>query len=542
MNMSQIEAKDMTAGVLLASYEFMVPQYQRGYSWGEDQYKDFWNDLTKSHDGDYYFLGMIVLSEPDMKKNNENVEAICKDIYSRKQVVDGQQRMITFSLLTAAIYRKALEIGRNQLANRVNSDFMKAIDYETDEVKPKIFLIDEKENFVFQAIIDGKDISLIEDEIGGDNRGGVRNMINAFSFFKKSLDEYLLGDDFKKLGSWVEFLKSNLYFVVFKHPNTASAYKAFEILNNRGLDLSIVDLLKNFVLGKSGINHDEVYAKWKKIVYEIGYYGDGVVTQFIRHVLTLSQGYILPSELYASIENDKNFNSLDFVNNLESKLPVYLQMLDAARGGPAEENELKYYSSFNYLDLVSIRALLLGLQNRNDKYEVLSDLLKIAIKRMSSGVFGTGNVERKISELARMAYSNVSTKDILDKLNELNYSNDYFIRNISGDRRLKKNLITYLRKSFLIGETLVDPDDAVVVYVSEKDSLNVSDSLKYSIGNTLLLNSSKNVKSLYLQNIGNGTIPIYEMTDVLDRLSNWSDADVEYYNNLIISKISSIWS
>lgn len=540
--MSQIEAKDMTAGVLLASYEFMVPQYQRGYSWGEDQYKDFWSDLTKSHDGDYYFLGMIVLSEPDLEKKNKNLEAICKDIYSRKQVVDGQQRMITFSLLTAAIYRKALEIGRNQLANRVYSDFMKAIDYETDQVKPKIFLVDEKENFVFQSIIDGKEIQSIENDIAGDNRGGVRNMINAFIFFKKSLDDYLLGDDFKKLGSWVEFLKSNLYFVVFKHPNTASAYKAFEILNNRGLDLSIVDLLKNFVLGKSGINHDEVYEKWKNIVYEIGYYGDGVVTQFIRHVLTLSKGYILPSELYAAIENDENFDSLNFVNDLESKLPNYLQMLDPARGGPAEEAELKYYSSFKYLDLVSIRALLLALHHRGDKYIILEELLKISVKRMSSGVFGTGNVERKISDLARMVSADNHIREILSKLSELNYSNEYFIKNISGDRRLKKNLITYLRKSFLLGETLVDPDDAVVVYISEKDSLNVSEGLKYSIGNTLLLNSNKNVKSLYLQNVGNGVLPSYEEIDILNRIGDWSDSDVEYYNNIIIQKISKIWS
>lgn len=531
----------MAAGVLLASYDFMVPQYQRGYSWGEEQYKDFWSDLTKAHEGDYYFLGMVVLSEPDLEKKNKKIENICKDIYSRKQVVDGQQRMITLSLLAAAIYRKSLEIGRKQLANRVYSDFMRSIDYETDNSKPKIFLIDEKENDVFQKILDGGDVGLIESQLGGDNRGGVKNILNAFNFFKKSLDDYLFGDDFKKLGSWVEFLKSNVYFVVFKHPNTASAYKAFEILNNRGLDLSIVDLLKNFVLGKSGDDHDEVYEKWKLIINEIGYYGDGIVTQYIRHVLTVEHGYILPSDLYSVIENDENFNSLNFVKMLESKLPIYLQMLDPARGGPADELELSYYATFKYLDLISIRALLLGLNNREDKFAILDNLLKISVKRMSSGVFGTGNVERKISDLAKLASSDVTTDVILNKLNELDYSVEYFIKNISGDRRLKKNLITYLRKSFLINKTLVDPDDAAIVYISEKDSLNVSDELKYSIGNTILLNSSRTIKTLYLQRVGNGTIPSYEKTEILDRLNNWGDADVIYYNNMIIEKISKIW-
>ncbi len=73
------------------------PRYQRDYSWGQDEVKDFWSDLSSSLELESYFLGLIILTNPAEGED------------PRKHVVDGQQRIITLSLLVTALYYEALE-------------------------------------------------------------------------------------------------------------------------------------------------------------------------------------------------------------------------------------------------------------------------------------------------------------------------------------------------------------------------------------------------------------------------------------------------
>ncbi|WP_119302847.1 DUF262 domain-containing protein [Dongia deserti] len=112
-----LNASASTAGALLSSSTFEVPQFQREYSWEEDEIADFWNDLSNSLESESYFLGLIILTDQD----------------GRKHVVDGQQRLITLSLLATAIYFEAQDRGRTALADRIRADFLRSIDYDSDE-------------------------------------------------------------------------------------------------------------------------------------------------------------------------------------------------------------------------------------------------------------------------------------------------------------------------------------------------------------------------------------------------------------------------
>jgi uncharacterized protein with ParB-like and HNH nuclease domain len=84
-----LNASASTAGALLSSSIFEVPQFQREYSWQEDQVSDFWSDLSKGLDSESYFLGLVILTDEG----------------GRKHVVDGQQRLITLSLLERYLFR-----------------------------------------------------------------------------------------------------------------------------------------------------------------------------------------------------------------------------------------------------------------------------------------------------------------------------------------------------------------------------------------------------------------------------------------------------
>lgn len=94
---------------------FEVPPFQREYSWQEDEVRDFFRDIRGSLDHDSYFLGLVILTDDD----------------KRKQIVDGQQRIVTLSLLAAALFHEAKRRGRSALADRLQADFLKSIDYET---------------------------------------------------------------------------------------------------------------------------------------------------------------------------------------------------------------------------------------------------------------------------------------------------------------------------------------------------------------------------------------------------------------------------
>src|SRR5689334_631251 len=132
-----LNASAKAAGALFSSSTFEVPQFQREYSWGDDEVNDFWSDLCNSIDSESYFLGLIILTEES----------------GRKHVVDGQQRIITLSLLAIAIYHEAMRRGRKALADRIQADFLLSIDYVSDETAPRVVLSDQTDNETFQAIL-----------------------------------------------------------------------------------------------------------------------------------------------------------------------------------------------------------------------------------------------------------------------------------------------------------------------------------------------------------------------------------------------------
>lgn len=97
-----LSASASTAGMIVSGNNFIVPQFQREYSWISDQVDDFWNDLQGSLASDSYFLGLLILTEEE----------------GGMHVVDGQQRLITLSLLSAALYHEALSRDRKALADK----------------------------------------------------------------------------------------------------------------------------------------------------------------------------------------------------------------------------------------------------------------------------------------------------------------------------------------------------------------------------------------------------------------------------------------
>lgn len=238
-----LNASANSAGSLLSTRTFEVPQFQREYAWGTDEVGEFWADLRNSLNADSYFLGLIILTEGDR----------------RMHVVDGQQRLLTLTLLANALHHEAKRHGRTSLAERIQADFLRSIDYDTDETNPRICLSDENDNSTLSKVLEEGDIDLPKSDVDSVSL----RILQSNNYIFRNLRKDLSTDPFKRLGAWTDFITNRLYFAVFVHPDPASAYQVYEVINTRGKDLTTAHLLKNYILSQTAVNlRQERYDEW----------------------------------------------------------------------------------------------------------------------------------------------------------------------------------------------------------------------------------------------------------------------------------------
>ncbi len=434
----------------MSSSTFEVPPYQREYSWLEDEISEFWNDLHNALSDESYFLGLVILTDEG----------------KRKQVVDGQQRLLTLTLLASALYHDALKSGRNALAERIQSDFLRSIDYETDETLPRIVLSDKGDNETLQAILNTGSVEptlLMFEEDSFSER-----MNKSYDFIQKKLREDLAQDPFKRLGIWTDFITNRLYFAVFIHPDSATAYRVFEVINTRGRELTTADLLKNYILSQTAKDkRDDRYKEWQDIARPLSQIGTNTLVQYIRHVVTVEGGHILPKDLYAflaqrTIHSNKRPPTPDVLMRLlKCNLPLYLQMIDPSLDGPADAEALKIFAALNSLGVIAVRPILLAISETEDSLDGMRYILKLVVRRIVVGNLGTGNVERRFGEAAKDIHDSGDWHVIEKELDDLNPAQADFVEQIYR-RSFNKGTLAFLRRSIIMKS--ITPDTIGVLH------------------------------------------------------------------------------
>lgn len=429
-----LNASATSAGALLSNEVFVVPPYQREYSWLKDEVAEFWSDLKHALSDESYFLGLIILTEED----------------ERKHVVDGQQRLITLALLATALYHETKKAGRDSLADRIEADFLKFIDYSTDEVCPRVSLSDEDDNATLQRIIKTGEVSA---STAPDRDSLSSRITESYAFLRKSLSEDLSPDPFKRVGLWADFLTNKVYFAVFIHPDAASAYRVFEVINTRGRELTTADLLKNYVLSQTPLPDREArYRQWQNISKQFSPTGNNSFVQYIRHAVTSEWGHVLPKDLFDFISGRMSAVSRpsvpELIDLLERNLSVYLQMIDTSIAGPCEEETLKIFSALNDLGVISVRPLMLSILQAPDSLGGLREVLKLTVRRMVVGNLGTGNVERRFGETAKAIFDSKDWSVLHRELNDLNPRAPEFVDQLTK-RALNKSVLFFIRHSVL---------------------------------------------------------------------------------------------
>ena len=485
-----LKASASSAGAVFSNNTFDIPRYQREYSWGQDEVKDFWSDLSSSLDLESYFLGLVILTSPAEGEG------------ARKHVVDGQQRIITLSLLTTALYYEALRRERKALAERIQGTFLRSIDYDSDEQLPRVRLSDANDDQTFRQILNtGRpDTDTDENTVSGKIRA-------SYHFLSRQLQENLAKDPFKRLGKWTDFLTNRLYFAVFVHPDASSAYQVFEVINTRGKDLTTADLLKNYVLSQTApARQSETYNQWQQLSQAFASEETSNLVQYIRHVVTVDYGHVLPKDLFGFVAGRIKLgerlppSSGQLLNTLENRLPIYQQMMDPTLPGPADPEALRIFAALNMLGVIAVRPILLACFETQQSIEGMKYVLRLVVRRIVVGNLGTGNVERKFGEAAKKIKEDGSWTSMIAVLRDLNPTKEYFVEQLMT-RSLNKQTLYFLRRSIIedsvtpsVGGTLqfIWTRQAPFEGMGEEEGSYWASTL----GNTLLLKIERRPKSV----------------------------------------------
>lgn len=532
-----LNASASTAGALISSSMFEVPQFQREYSWLDEQVEDFWSDLKNNLSSETYFLGLIILTDEEM----------------RKHVVDGQQRLITLSLLAAALYHEAIARGRDALADRISASFLKSFDFETDEIEPRVRLSDQADDETFQRIINtGVAPSTA---FGGETVA--EKIVESYNRIQRHLQEDLKVEPFKRLGAWTEFLTHRLYFAVFVHPDPSSAYQVYEVINTRGRELTTADLLKNHVLSLTPQGKRQArYEQWQAIAGQFSSEGTNNFVQFIRHVITVENGHVLPKDLYSFLAGRLRGQARpphspdELMRLLENSYPLYNQMINPEVGGPAHPEMLPLFKALNSLGVIAVRPILLAIADTPDPIEGMRYVLKLVVRRIVVGNLGTGNVERRFGEVARKIKEEGDWSVVRRDLRDLDPTSDEFIEQLSK-RSFNKSVLMFIRRS-VVQRTVV-PDAAGFLHficprqAEDWEGMNEEDRAFWSatLGNTFLstlgrrpLNSTDwdGFRANVLETGVTG-----EISEVLEDFDYWDTNSIQSVGNTLARIATDVW-
>ena len=210
---------------------FVVPGYQRGYSWGIDQLNDFWRDIEWILEGKTHFTGMLTLRRTGNKTPYEKIE-----------VVDGQQRLTTSFLLLHCLLKHAK--AKNGFVTGEDVELIHR-DYIRGSYNGKSYLRLQYDSHDDNEFLDNLLNSQIESL---DSIIGItiykRNLIYALKYFEEHVGQ--LNSD--AINQTFENLTTRLIFQVEYVENQFDVCAMFESINYRGKKLTQFEVLKNRIL------------------------------------------------------------------------------------------------------------------------------------------------------------------------------------------------------------------------------------------------------------------------------------------------------
>lgn len=507
-----LQAGETTLNKLLnTSRQFIVPIFQRNYSWQKSQYEQLWFDIlraSKFKEKQNHFIGSIVYIDMGTPAGRPQ----------QLLLIDGQQRLTTISILLCAIkdyvQKFNLETKLINLA-KIKNQFLYNSD-EIDEDRYKLLLnVQDKETY----------IKLIDNTIFTVNKPAT-NIIKCYEFFYERIEDFI-----KQHGQIDE-----IYAGIFKlslvsislDKDIDNPQMIFESMNSTGKDLSQTDLLRNYLLmDLTPEKQTRLYKTYWKPMEEL--FGEDIYKNdlnkfdyFIRDFLTLKSdtGYICKiNNVYENFKRyylDNNCEKFTVLKDLFTYAKYYA-CIDLLQ---ENDDELKlYWQEFKKLDSHVVYPFLLKLYDDYNRQILIKEdfkkILQVVISylwRRAICEIPTNSLSKTFATLYQAVdkddYVNSVIKAFVFKSSYKRFPSDYEVREKLQTKdiyhfRLRKYLLEALENYYHKEPIDLNTANYTIEHIMPQ---NIEHNLSWQ---QMLGEDWQEVHSLYLHSLGNLTITGY---------------------------------
>lgn len=533
---------------------YSIPKYQRDYSWDSEQWSDLWYDLMQMLDeGDSHYMGYLVLQTNDDKNY---------------QVIDGQQRITSISILLLAVIKYLKTIGKDdgekqfniKRADTIHSTYIGNLDVLTLTSENKIVLNRNNDDFYRNYL------SALQEFPKRGLKNSDKLMKSAFEFFSSYIkNQYKTAED---LVNFVETIVDNLFFTVIIVTDDLNAFKVFETLNARGVQLSSSDLLKNYIFSVADSDKllsaqiDSLDEKWAKIADILK---ETQIADFLRVYWNSTHKTVRKNLLYRTIRDEikTSQQAFDLLQDMQSQADVYMALKtpedELWRQSPAVKEDLQLLKLFNVSQPIS---LLLVAYAKLPESQFAKLLHKIVIISFRYNVICNKNPNEQEVAYNKIALSLASGKDLdLNLLKSSLYVQDAEFEQIFAYKEFANNSRNNKIAKYILGKIEhfessadIDLDHSTLEHIlSDSPDLDIWNweehkvqQFHYRLGNMTLLEYGKN------KDLGNAdlktkknvyktsTIPMTKKIAESD-IEEWSESEIDRRQQDFAKKALGIW-
>ena len=523
-----IKPYDKTVRDLLGSKrQFVIPRFQREYSWDKKNYQEFLEDMLGNliiKDGrissSQYFLGTMLFIGNFAEGTEHEI-----------QVVDGQQRLTTITILFSAMSDIFLTLGEQTLSRQLFAYIMTEDD-DGNEVR----ILKSKTSYpFFSYFIQDKEKKMSPDATTEEEHC----IKETYEYFRAQLTEAKLksmlkrkhGSEIVEALSEIDVLKAlrdqvlNSTFISISTTDREQANKIFEILNAKGKRLAYIDLIKNkiFEVLNKVEPADLAEETWKNIKETLSFGKESVgLATFYQHFWSSKYKKVSSNKLYEAFNSTikkSETEYTEFIKELLKNAKIYMQIVNPKR---EDYNNRKEYFGIvqslscinNYFNVVQVRIALLALFDTKQRGIVDFTMLRDTLSCLENFHFAynailanrTNRLEKIYSSFAialRKSQTKAEAKCVIrDKLvaplDELFPTFDSFSEKFVALSFTKKDKVSNVKTKYAINKLnslysnneVFANDGTIEHIIPEKEQGNT-----LNIGNLILLEDNLNVEA-----------------------------------------------
>ena len=441
---------------------YEIPKFQRDYTWEVDNWDDLWQDIKMLLSGEEteHYMGYLVLQTSD----NKNY-----------YIIDGQQRLTTLSIIILSVLKSLNDLAEKNVDSENN---LKRKDNLQNSyigfINPVTLISDNKlklnrnsdEYYRFNMV-------LLKNLPIRNTNASEKHLRECFNwFYEKIKKDFLTGE---QLAGFIDSIVDKLFFTEIQVSDEINAFKVFETLNARGVQLSSSDLLKNHLFSvvdnkkTSSVEIDELELLWSKIVSKLG---NQKFEDFLRYYWNSFNKTVRKNNLFKIIK--KSIDSKDKVFKLLRELndtaDIYLAIQEPEdelwKSQPKIKKSLSHLKLFgikqtnsiliaayknlkieefiqllNYCDVISFRYNIIGGLNPNETEEIYNDIALNIVKNKKFELAELNSVyvadDKFVNDFSTKNFRNTSrnhkiVKYILSEIewqkfnNEISYESDLY--------------------------------------------------------------------------------------------------------------------